>query len=53
VASSRSLGDVCVDQDLQHLTDRRFSAYGFSQWQMGLDLVTVATAFLVLEHVAG
>ena len=53
VASSGPLGDVCVDQELQHFTDRRFSTYGFSQRQVGLDLVAVATAVLVLDHVAG
>ncbi len=48
---SPNFGLVTVDQDRKYLADRRFSAYGFSESQMGLDLVTVATAFLVLEQV--
>src|SRR5271165_5636173 len=53
VASSGSLGRVCVDQDLQNLADGPFSADGFCQRQVGLDLVAVATAVLVLDDVAG
>ena len=43
-----SSGRARVDQDLQHFTDRPFSAHGSWQRQVGLDLVTIATAVLVL-----
>src|SRR5207244_13214020 len=40
------------DQKLQHLTDRSLPADGLPQRQMNLDLIAIATAVLVLHHVA-
>ena len=44
VVSSASLGEIRVDQELEHLTDGPLPAYGFFERQVGLDLVAVATA---------
>jgi hypothetical protein len=37
-----------VDEELQHLADRPFSTYGFSQRHVNLNPVAIATAVLVL-----
>jgi hypothetical protein len=52
-ASFRSVGDVRIDQNFQHLTDRSFSTDGISEGQIGLDGVPVTTALFVLDDVAG
>ena len=41
--SSSSRAIVRVDQKVQNLTDCPLPADGFSQWQMSLDLVAIAT----------
>src|ERR1700716_717897 len=53
--SSGWFESVAVDECLQDLTDGSFSADGFWQGQVGLDLVAVAAAVgvFVLDHIAG
>src|ERR1700722_1745297 len=46
-------GFVDAGQEGQHLTDGAFPAGGFWQREMCLDVVTVAAAVLLLDHVAG
>lgn len=43
-----SRASVRIDQKVQQLTDRPLLADGFSQRQMSLDLVAIATAVLLL-----
>ncbi len=52
-ASWGRLGEVPVDQEFKHLTDGPLSPYRFSERQVGLDLVAVATTVPVLYDVAG
>ena len=52
VGSSSWFGRLGVDEDVEHLADRAFLGDGFWESKMRLDLVAVAAAVLVLDHVA-
>ena len=45
-------GRLGLDEDVEHLADRAFLGDGFWERKMRLDLVAVAAAVLVLDHVA-
>src|SRR5690349_12249018 len=47
-----STADVGAEQHAQHVADRSFAAHRLPKRQIGLDLVAVASAVLLLHHVA-